>query len=164
MEAEPAASPSAEDLLWMSRALRLARAAGARGEVPVGALVVGRDGHVLGAAGNRVERSRQASAHAELLALRQASRRLRSWRLSGCTLYSTLEPCPMCAGAMLLARVERVVYGADDPRKGAFRSVYQVLAHPGGNHHPQVVPGCRAEAAVQLLQQFFRDLRGPAEG
>jgi len=146
------------DHQFMLRALRLARGAARRGEVPVGAVVVS-GGLVVGAASNRVERSQDAAAHAELLALRQAAHRLGSWRLAGAVIYSTLEPCPMCAGALLLARVERVVYGADDPKKGAFRSVYDVLGHRAGNHHLQVTPGCEAEAAAKLLQTFFRELR-----
>lgn len=146
------------DRRFMSRALILARRAGRRGEVPVAALAV-REGRVVAAASNRVERSQDASAHAELLVLRLASRRLGSWRLDGVTVYSTLEPCPMCAGALLLARVDRVVYGADDPRKGAFRSVYSVLGNPAGNHHPGVKAGCEAAAAGMLLQNFFQGLR-----
>jgi tRNA(adenine34) deaminase len=142
----------------MLHALRLARAAGRRGEVPVGAVIVSQ-GHVIAAASNRVERAQDATAHAELLALRRASRKLASWRLQGCTLYSTLEPCPMCAGALLLTRIDRVVYGAEDPRKGAHRSVYDVLENPGGNHHPEVTPGCQAGAASTLLQGFFQRLR-----
>ena len=149
------------DRAAMLHALRLARAAGRRGEVPVGAVIVAH-GDVIAAASNRVERARDATAHAELLALRRASRRTESWRLQGCTLYSTLEPCPMCAGALLLARVDRVVYGADDPRKGAHRSVYDVLGNPGGNHHPEVTPGCEAAAASALLLGFFQGLRAEA--
>lgn len=146
------------DRHFMLRALGLARRAALRGEVPVAAVaVVG--GAVLAAASNRMERAQDATAHAELLVLRRAARRLKSWRLEGVTLYSTLEPCPMCAGAILLARVDRVVYGADDPRKGAFRSVYQVLGNPAGNHHPAVWAGCQAEAAGTLLQEFFQALR-----
>lgn len=142
----------------MRRALRLARAAAARGEVPVGAMVV-RDGIVVGAASNRVEKSRDAAAHAELLALRQAAHGLGSWRLQGATLYVTLEPCPMCSGAILLARVDRVVYGADDPKKGAFRSAYDVLGSRAGNHRPVVLPGCEAESAGLVLKAFFQQLR-----
>ncbi|MGH7611530.1 MAG: nucleoside deaminase [Candidatus Dormibacteria bacterium] len=147
----------------MAHALRLARAAARRLEVPVGAVAVLR-GQVLAAASNRVERRQDATAHAELLVLRLTSRRLRSWRLQGVTLYSTLEPCPMCAGAALLARVERVVYAADDPRKGAYRSAYDVLGHPAGNHHPLVEGGCRSGAAAGLLQGFFADRRSSATG
>ncbi|MGH7642952.1 MAG: nucleoside deaminase [Candidatus Dormibacteria bacterium] len=146
------------DRQLMRHALRLARGAAARGEVPIGAVVV-QGPMMLGAASNRVERSQDATAHAELLALRVAARRFGSWRLQGATLYSTLEPCPMCAGAVLLARLQRVVYGADDPKKGAYRSVYDVLGSGAGNHHPSVSPGCEAESAGRLLQAFFRDLR-----
>lgn len=142
----------------MLHALRLARGAARRGEVPVGAVIVAKE-NVIAAASNRVERSHDATAHAELLALRQASRKLGSWRLQGCTLYSTLEPCPMCAGALLLARVDRVVYGAEDPRKGAYQSVYDILGNSAGNHHPEVTPGCEASAASALLQGFFQRLR-----
>ncbi len=156
----PRSAPSA-DQMWMRRALRLARAAASRGEVPVGALVV-RSGAILGAASNRVERAQDPTAHAELLALRRAATRLGSWRLEGVTLYSTLEPCPMCAGALLLGRVARVVYGADDPKKGAFRSTYRVLAKTAGNHHLEVLPGCEAPASTDLLRRFFRDLRNRA--
>jgi tRNA(adenine34) deaminase len=149
------------DRLAMLHALRLARAAGRRGEVPVGAVILAR-GDLIAAASNRVERAHDATAHAELLALRQASRKLDSWRLQGCTLYSTLEPCPMCAGALLLARIDRVVYGAEDPRKGAYRSVYDVLGNPVGNHHPEVTAGCEAAASSALLQGFFQRLRAEA--
>ncbi len=149
---------SSTDQLWMQRALRLARGAGRRGEVPIGAVAV-HGAVVLGAASNRVERTQDPTAHAELLALRQAARRLSSWRLEGVTLYSTLEPCPMCAGALLLARVERVVYGAEDPKKGAFRSAYNVLGSRRGNHHPKVTSGCNAGACTAVLAQFFQGLR-----
>ena len=116
-------------------------------------------GRVVAAASNRVERSRDATAHAEMLVLRLASRRMGSWRLEGTTLYTTLEPCPMCAGAMLLARVSRCVYAADDPRKGAFRSVYDVLGNKAGNHHPAVESGPQAEPAGLLLRDFFQERR-----
>ena len=143
----------------MAHALRLAAGAGRRGEVPVGSLAV-RAGKVIAAGSNQVERRHDASAHAEMLVLRRASRHLHSWRLEGVTLYSTLEPCPMCAGAILLSRVDRVVYGAEDPRKGAHRSVYDVLGSAAGNHHPQVEAGCLADRSARLLQQFFQELRG----
>ena len=149
---------SEADHRYMLRALGLARRAALRGEVPVAAIAV-LGTTVLAAASNRVERAQDATAHAELLALRRAARRLRSWRLEGVTLYSTLEPCPMCAGAILLARVDRVVYGADDPLKGAFRSVYAVLGNPAGNHHPAISAGCESDAAGRLLQTFFKGLR-----
>ncbi len=146
------------EVALMRRCLRLARAAGRRGEVPVGALVE-REGRILGVGSNQVEVRRDASRHAELLALQAASRRVGGWRLEGATLYSTLEPCPMCAGAALLARVSRVVYAALDPRKGADRSVYDVLSNPGGNHHPVVSGGCLAPESAALLQGFFQRLR-----
>ncbi len=155
----PGAEPWTDwELGLMRRCLRLARAAGRRGEVPVGALVE-RGGQVLGVGSNRVEAGRDASRHAELLSLRAASRRVGGWRLEGATLYSTLEPCPMCAGAALLARVSRVVYGALDPRKGADQSAYDVLSSSSGNHHPVVSSGCLAQESAALLQGFFQRLR-----
>jgi len=142
----------------MGHALRLARRAGARGEVPVGAVAV-RAGKVIGAASNRIERSADATAHAEMLALQQAARRAGGWRLHGVTVYVTLEPCPMCAGALVLARVDRVVYGADDPKKGAVHSVCRLLDHPSLNHQPRVTAGVGSEAAAGLLRDFFRARR-----
>ena len=142
----------------MRHALRLARAAGRRGEVPVGALAV-LDGKVIAASGNRIERSGDATGHAEMLVLRAASRRVGGWRLSGVTLVVTLEPCPMCAGAMVQARVGRLVYGARDSKKGADGSVYDVLRHPAGNHRIEVADGVLAEECGRLLSGFFRDLR-----
>ena len=156
--AESTFSPEA-DREFMAHALQLAKAASDRGEVPVGAVAV-REAEIVGSAANRVEEAQDATAHAELLVIAQAAQRLESWRLQGVTVYSTLEPCPMCAGALLLARVDRVVYGADDPKKGAVHSVYNVLENAAGNHHPQVTGGCRAEESGLLLQEFFRRLRG----
>ncbi len=143
----------------MAHALRLARAAGRRQEVPVGCVAV-RNGVALAGASNRVERGRSALLHAEMLVLAQAASRLGTWRLQEVTLYVTLEPCPMCAGAILLSRVPRLVYAADDPRKGAFRSAYDVLASPSGNHHPLVECGLEAKLAAALLQEFFQERRG----
>ncbi|MGC1184694.1 MAG: nucleoside deaminase [Candidatus Dormiibacterota bacterium] len=151
-------SLSETDREFMARALQLAAAAGDRGEVPIGAVAV-RGGTVIGSAANRVEEAQDATAHAELLVIAEATRALGSWRLQGVTVYTTLEPCPMCAGALLLARVDRVVYGADDPKKGAVGSVYNVLENSAGNHHPQVAGGCLAEESGLLLQAFFRSLR-----
>ncbi len=142
----------------MRRALRVARAAGSRGEVPVGAVAV-RGGEVIAAAGNAMERRRDATAHAEMLVLRRVARTVGGWRLDGITVYATLEPCPMCAGAMVQARIERCVYGALDPKKGADGSVYDVLRHAANNHRIDVTPGvCAAESAT-LLQEFFRARR-----
>ncbi len=138
----------------MRRALGLARAAGRRGEVPVGAVAV-RDGHVIAAAGNAIERRGDATAHAEMLVLRRAARVLGGWRLGGVTLYVTLEPCAMCAGAMVQARIDRLVYGARDPKKGGDGSVYEVLRHPGNNHRMVVEEGLLSRACGGLLSEFF---------
>jgi len=138
----------------MERALALARRAADMGEVPVGAVLV-RNGSVLAEAHNLIESMPDATAHAEMLLLREGARLLQSWRLDGVTLYVTLEPCPMCAGAMGLARIDRLVYGAPDPKKGAVDSVYDVLRHPANNHRVQVSSGVLAEPAGQLLRDFF---------
>ncbi len=142
----------------MRRALRLARAAGARGEVPVGAVAVIGD-RVIAAASNRMERAGDAAAHAEMLVLRRAARVVGGWRLGGVTVVVTLEPCPMCAGAMVQSRIARCVYGARDPKKGADGSVYDVLRNPANNHLPEVTSGVLAEECGALLRGFFRDLR-----
>jgi tRNA(adenine34) deaminase len=142
----------------MRRALRLASAAGRRGEVPVGALAV-RAGEVLGAASNRMERSGDATAHAEMLVLRRAARSLGGWRLEGVTVLATLEPCPMCAGAMVQARIARCVYGARDPKKGADGSVYAVLRNRANNHSIEVVEGVLGAECGELLSAFFGRLR-----
>lgn len=143
----------------MRRALQVARAAGKRGEVPVGAVAV-RDGTVIAAAGNAIERRGDATGHAEMLVLRRAARIVGGWRLEGVTVYATLEPCPMCAGAMVQARVARCVYAALDPKKGADGSVYDVLRNPSNNHRIDVSAGiCAADSAV-LLRDFFRARRG----
>ena len=149
---------AAEDELWMRRAMVVARRAGARGEVPVGAIAV-RAGNRLCAAGNRVEADPDATAHAEMICLRRAAARLRSWRLSEVTLYVTLEPCPMCASAMVLSRLRRLVYAAADPKKGADGSAYQILDHPANNHVVMVDRGVLADEASALLSGFFRHLR-----
>jgi tRNA(adenine34) deaminase len=142
----------------MRHALRLARAAGARGEVPVGAVAV-RDGAVIAAAGNAMERRGDATAHAEMLVLRKAAAMVGGWRLDGVTLYATLEPCPMCAGAMVQARIDSCVYGAGDPKKGADGSVYDVLRNPRNNHRITVINGVDADESAALLQDFFRARR-----
>jgi len=142
----------------MRSALTLARGAARRGEVPVGALAV-RAGEVIAAASNRVERSHDATAHAEMLVLRRASRAIGDWRLVGVTVVATLEPCPMCAGAMVAARIDRCVYGARDPRKGADGSAYDVLRREVGDHRVTVTPGVLADECGLLLSQFFRRVR-----
>jgi tRNA(adenine34) deaminase len=149
---------SSEDELWMRRALAAARRAGARGEVPIGAIAV-RAGQSLGAAGNRVERGHDATAHAEIICLRRAAARLGSWRLVGVTMYVTLEPCPMCASAMVLSRLERLVYAAADPKKGADGSAYRMFDHPANNHTVRVERGLLDDEAAALLSGFFHRLR-----
>ena len=149
----------AEDERWMRDALRLARAAARRGEVPVGALVVGPDGRIAGAS-NRMERARDATAHAEMACLRAAARSMGEWRLGAVTLYATLEPCPMCASAMVLARLGRLVYAAPDPKKGADGSAYRLLDHPANNHRVQVTRGVLEGEAAKMLSGFFRAMRG----
>jgi len=152
-------TPADEDLArWMRHALRLAREAGLRGEVPVGAVAL-HEGRVVAAASNRMERAADATAHAEMLVLRRAARALGGWRLGGVTVVVTLEPCPMCAGAMVQARIDACVYGARDPKKGADGSVYEVLRNPGGNHRVEVVEGVLATECGALLSGFFGALR-----
>ncbi len=142
----------------MRRALRLARRAAQRGEVPVGALAV-RDGAVIAAASNRIERAGDAGAHAEMLVMRRAAAVLGGWRLAGVTVAVTLEPCPMCAGAMVLSRIDRCLYGARDPKKGADGSVYDVLRHPANNHRVAVTGGVLGEECGRLLSGFFQARR-----
>ena len=144
----------------MRRALRLAREAGLRGEVPVGAVAL-LHGEIIASASNRMERSGDATHHAEMLVLRKAARAVGNWRLTGVTVVVTLEPCPMCAGAMVQARIDRCVYAARDPKKGADGSVYDVLRNPRNNHRPAVVEGVLDEECGELLREFFRGLRQP---
>jgi tRNA(adenine34) deaminase len=145
---------SAEDGEWMREALEEAQLAAVAAEVPVGALVV-RDGTVIARAANRTVRDQDPTAHAELLALRGASAALGSWRLDDCTLYVTLEPCAMCAGAIVLARLERVVFGAWDDKAGMAGSVGDLLRHPRLNHRPEVSAGVRETECAALLRAFF---------
>lgn len=149
---------AAADELWMLKALAIARRAATRGEVPVGAIAVS-DTQRVSAAGNRIEGAHDATAHAEMIALRAAASRLGSWRLSDVTLYVTLEPCPMCASAMVLCRLGRLVYAARDPKKGADGSAYRILDHPSNNHRVEVQRGVLADEASELLSGFFRSLR-----
>ncbi len=142
----------------MSEALDEARRCLSWGDVPIGA-VVARADEVLGRAGNERERRGDPTAHAEILALRRAAEAVGTWRLSGCTLYVTLEPCAMCAGAAVLARVDRVVFGASDPKAGFGGSLGDVLRHPGLNHRVEVLEGVLAEEAGELLREFFRGRR-----
>ncbi len=147
----------------MAEALGLARKAGARGDVPVGAVLV-MDGRIVGRGANRTEAWQDPTAHAEILALRGAARELGSWRLLGATLYVTLEPCAMCAGACVLARIERLVYGADDPKAGMCGSLANLVADPRLNHRVQVLRGVDARQAGELLREFFRSRRDASPG
>jgi len=142
------------DEKWMREALAEAREAERRGEVPVGAVVV-RGDECVARGGNRTIAECDPTAHAEIVALREAARAAKNHRLEGVTLYVTVEPCAMCAGAIVQARVDRVVYGADDPKGGAFRSCFAVLSSPMVNYRVEVVPGVLAEECAGLLQAFF---------
>jgi tRNA(adenine34) deaminase len=142
----------------MHEALAAAAESAAAGEVPVGAVIV-RDGRVIARAANRTIRDQDASAHAEMLALREASRALGQWRLDDCTLVVTLEPCAMCAGAIVLARVARVVFGAWDEKAGMAGSVGDLLRHPRLNHRPEVAGGVLADDCAAMLSEFFRARR-----
>lgn len=144
----------------MGLAIEGAREAATHGDVPIGA-VVARDGEPLAAAGNERERRRDPTAHAEILAIRAAAAALGGWRLPGTTLYVTLEPCAMCAGAIVLARIPAVVYGAPDPKAGAAGSVLDVLAEPALNHRPTVTSGLMEAECAALLRDFFAARRSP---
>jgi tRNA(adenine34) deaminase len=150
---------SSDDPRWMDAALAEAALAPAHGDVPVGAVVV-RDGVELGRGRNRREVDGDPTAHAEVVALRAAAARLGTWRLDGCTLYVTLEPCTMCAGALVQARVERLVFGADDPKAGAVVSLFDAVRDPRLPHTLAVVRGVRAEESSALLREFFSERRG----
>jgi tRNA(adenine34) deaminase len=142
------------DYSRMNLALEQARLAGAAGDVPIGAVIV-REGEVIAAAGNRREADLDPTAHAEVLAIRQAAAALGGWRLPATTLYVTLEPCAMCAGAIVLARIPRVVFGASDPKAGAAGSVIDVLGESALNHRPEVLGGVMADECGALLSGFF---------
>jgi tRNA(adenine34) deaminase len=147
------------DLEAMEEALRLAREAGAAGEVPVGAVAVC-DGRIVGRGRNAREGAADPTAHAELLAVQEAARTLGRWRLTGVTVFVTLEPCAMCAGAMVLARIDRLVFAAADPKAGAVGSLLDLSADPRLNHRFPVERGLLAEASGELLRAFFRSRRG----
>ena len=147
-----------DDIAMMREALALAQAAADDGEVPVGCVVAMPDGRIVGRGRNRREKGRSALAHAELEAIGEACRTLGGWRLWQCELFVTLEPCPMCSGAIINSRIRRVVYGAADTKAGCCGSVTDLFAMPF-NHHPVVEQGLRAEEAQELLQAFFKDLR-----
>jgi tRNA(adenine34) deaminase len=152
------ASLTIKDELWMEEALRSAQRALEAGEVPVGAVVVCGE-RIVGRGWNRNLTDHDPTAHAEIVALREAGATLGNHRLAGCDLFATIEPCPMCAGALVHARIKRLVYGADDPKAGAVHSVMQVLNHPQLNHKIEVRSGILAGRSAELLQTFFKSRR-----
>lgn len=148
-----------DDLRYMQEALELAREAAAAGETPVGAIIVTKTGEIIGRGRNRTEELQQPAAHAEMFAIESASAVLASRRLSGTTLYVTLEPCPMCAGAIVLARITRLVYAAPDPKAGACQSLFNITDDNRLNHRCVVRSGVLEEESAALLKDFFRGLR-----
>ena len=142
------------DIEFMDLALEVARASAAAGEVPIGAILV-HEGKMLARSGNRTIRDCDPTAHAEMVVLREASRVLGNYRLAGTTLYVTVEPCTMCAGALIQARVPRLVYGCDDPKGGAVRSCFEIVSHPRLNHQIEVTSGILASECTAILQAFF---------
>jgi len=146
------------DELWMEEALRAAQRALEAGEVPVGAVVT-HDGRIVARGWNRNLSDNDPTAHAEIVALREAAQNLGNHRLGDCELFATIEPCAMCAGALVHARIRRLVYGADDPKAGAVHSVLQVLNHPALNHHMEIQGGVLAGRSAEMLQKFFRKRR-----
>ena len=143
---------------YMQLAIEQARQAEAAGDVPVGAVIV-RDGQLVAAAHNQREQLRDPTAHAEMIAITQAAEAVGSWRLTGCTLYVTLEPCPMCAGAILQARLPQLIYGAADPKAGAVETLYRLLADPRMNHQTEVLAGLLGVECGKLLSDFFAEQR-----
>ena len=155
------ADERAPDEAFMDLALEQARRSLTWGDVPIGAVIV-RDGQVVGAAGNERERLGDPTAHAEILALQEAARHVQAWRLTGCTVYVTLEPCAMCSGALVLARVDRLVFGALDPKAGFAGSLGNLVQDPRLNHRLEVRSGVREEEAGAVLKEFFAERRGGA--
>ena len=151
------------DIKYMKMALAEARKAYQRAEVPIGAVVVC-DDQVVGRGFNLREQTQDPTSHAEMIALREAAENEASWRLEDCQLYVTLEPCPMCAGAILQSRIKRLVYGASDPKAGAVKSLYQLLDDERFNHQVEVEAGVMGKESAQLLKDFFRELRQRKDG
>lgn len=144
---------------WMRQALRLSQLAGEAGEVPVGAVIIDSSQNMIAEGVNRKQRDNDPTAHAEILAIREATRRLQSWRLHECSLYVTLEPCPMCAGAIVQARVGRLIYGVDDPKTGAIRTVANIPDSAASNHHLSVIGGILESDCRSELQTWFANRR-----
>jgi tRNA(adenine34) deaminase len=157
-ENRASSADNSSDELWMLEALRCAQRALDAGEVPVGAVVVC-GGRVIGRGWNRNLTENDPTAHAEIVALREAGRNLGNHRLGDCALFATIEPCAMCAGAAVHARLRRLVYGADDPKAGAVRSILQVVNHPSLNHQMEILGGVLAGRAAEIVQEFFRQRR-----
>ena len=154
----------AQQRFWMGLLLRRAEAIGQQGEVPVSALVLDGEGRCIGFGGNTRERDQDPLGHAELVAIRQATVLRGDWRLNDCTLLVTLEPCPMCAGALVQARVGQVIYGARDPKRGAMGGTIDLSQHPSAHHHMRVIGGVLEEEASTMLAQWFRLRRRRADG
>lgn len=150
---------SAEKQKYMQLAFAQAKKAQAKGEVPIGAVIVSPNGQIIGEGYNRRELDQDATQHAEMVAIRQACKKLNTWRLLDCSLFITLEPCPMCAGAIINARIKNVFYGALDPKAGAAGSVVNLFEIEKFNHHPKVFRGLYRKEASQMLKNFFRDIR-----
>ena len=162
MEISPPAIDQEADQVhqqWMSRAIALAQSAGDAGEVPVGAVIIDQNGNLIASGENRRERDKDPTAHAEILALRCAGQALQNWHLNQCTLYVTLEPCPMCAGAIVQARLGLLVYGADDPKTGAIRTVANIPDSPCSYHRLSVLGGILESSCRQQLQAWFAQRR-----
>ncbi|UCF44298.1 MAG: tRNA adenosine(34) deaminase TadA [Planctomycetota bacterium] len=147
-----------DDERYMGVAIESAKVAEENGDVPIGAVIV-RDGQIIGRAYNQREQLQDPTAHAEIIALTQAAAALENWHLNGCTMYVTLEPCPMCAGALVLSRMDRLVYGCDDPKAGACGSLYNIVTDGRLNHRLQVTTGVLEEECKQQLQDFFKKRR-----
>ncbi|KPL21226.1 MAG: hypothetical protein AMJ75_10380 [Phycisphaerae bacterium SM1_79] len=147
-----------QDERYMQMAIEQARVAEENGDVPIGAVIVC-ENRIIGKAYNQREQLQDPTAHAEIIALTQAAAALENWHLNGCTIYVTLEPCPMCAGALVLSRMERLVYGCDDPKAGACKSLYNIVQDERLNHRLEVTSGVLAEQCGQLLQEFFAQRR-----
>lgn len=147
-----------KDDQFMRRAIEQAKIAEENGDVPIGAVIVYQD-QIIGKAYNQREQLNDPTAHAEIIALTQAAAFLESWRLTGCTMYVTLEPCPMCAGALVLSRMDRLVYGCDDPKTGAVKSLYNIVTDDRLNHRLEVTSGVMADECSKILQEFFAHKR-----
>ena len=152
-------SDSKEDQRFMKVAIEQAKIAEENGDVPIGAIIVHKN-QIIGKAYNQREQLKDPTAHAEIIALTQAAAALENWHLNGCTMYVTLEPCPMCAGALVLSRMDRLVYGCDDPKTGAVKSLYNIVTDGRLNHRLEVTSGVLADECTKQLQDFFQHRRG----